>query len=235
MRRTLLRAMIFGALCTVALAADVEAQGNWQPGEFGSIRFRVGLFTPEGDSQYWEDKFVDFTGSADSFRDFTWGLDYMWRISHTSGVLFGASFFNGKATQSYYDWVDADGRDISHTTSLQLWDLTAAFVWRVGRGGLVPYVGLGGGFQNWRLEESGSFIDFGDPDLPIVFAGYRSTGWTYEVFGLAGVDVPLGFRWSFFVEGRYRYSEDELTDDFSGFGTIDLSGTELTAGLSWNF
>jgi hypothetical protein len=100
---------------------------------------------------------------------------------------------------------------------------------------LVPYVGLGGGFQNWELEESGSFIDFGDPDLAIVFASYRSSGWTYEVFGLAGIDVPLGFRWSFFLEGRYRYSEDELADDFSGFGTIDLSGTELTAGFSWNF
>lgn len=235
MIRTPLRAMIFGALCTVAVVPDVGAQGNWQPGDFGSIRFRAGLFTPEGDSGYWQDKFADFTGSPNTFRDFAWGLDYMWRTSHSSGVLFGTSFFDGKATQSYYDWVDADGRDISHTTSLQLWDLTAAFVWRIGRAGLVPYVGLGGGFQNWSLKETGNFIDFGDEELPIVFAEYRSSGWTYELFGLAGVDVPLGFRWSFFVEGRYRYSEDELNDDLSGLGTIDLSGTEFTAGVSWNF
>ena len=235
MRRKGIWVAVLGGLCALGLAVNVEAQGNWQPGDFGSIRFRVGLFTPEGDSQYWEDKFFDFTGSADNFRDLTWGLDYMWRTSESTGVLFGASFFDGKATQSYLDWVDADGRDISHTTSLQLWDLTAAVVWRIGRAGLVPYVGLGGGFQSWRLEETGNFIDFGDPELPIVFAGYRSSGWTYEWFGLAGVDVPLGYQWSFFVEGRYRYSEDELADDFSGLGTIDLSGTELTAGLSWNF
>jgi hypothetical protein len=235
MRRPVLRATMIGVLCAVVMATDVEAQGNWQPGDFGSVRFRAGLFTPEGNSQYWEDKFADFSGSVDSFRDFTWGLDYMWRTSQSTGVLFGTSFFNGKATQSYLDWVDADGRDISHTTSLELWDLTAAFVWRFGRGGLVPYVGLGGGFQNWKLEETGNFIDFGDPELPIVFAGYRSSDWTYELFGLAGVDVPLAYQWSFFVEGRYRYSEDELADDFSGFGTVDLSGTELTAGFSWNF
>jgi hypothetical protein len=47
--------------------------------------------------------------------------------------------------------------------------------------------------------------------------------------------VPLGFKWSFLFEGRYRWSEAELGDDFSGLGTIDLSGLELTAGFSWNF
>lgn len=235
MRRSTPQTIVLGALIFLTSPLTAEAQGNWQPGAFGSLRFRAGLFEPQGDSQYWEDSFATFTGSPESFRDLVWGVDYVWMTSGTTGLMFGSSFFNGTTTQAYREWVDIDGRDISHTTRLKQWDLTAAFVWRLGRRGVVPYLGIGGGFNNWRLEESGYFIDFGDPDLPIVWATYKASGWTFEALGLAGIDVALGYRWSFFVEGRYRYSDDELADDFSGFGTIDLSGTELSFGFSWNF
>ena len=235
MRQFISQTIVFGALIISASAFTAEAQGNWQPGSFGAFRFRAGLFEPRGDSQYWQDTFEVFTGSPESFRDLVGGVDYVWMTSGTTGLMFGSSFYNGKSTQAYLDWVDADGRDISHTTSLKEWDLTATFVWRLGRHGVVPYLGIGGGFNNWRLEESGYFIDFADPDLPVVGASYRASGWTFEAIGLAGIDVPLGYRWSFFIEGRYRYSQDELADDFSGFGTIDLSGGELAFGFSWRF
>jgi len=87
----------------------------------------------------------------------------------------------------------------------------------------------------WGLREEGYFIDFADPDLPIVFASYNAGGTTWELFAVAGLDIPVGYRWSFFVEGRYRWAEAELNDDFSGFGTIDLSGIQLAGGFSWNF
>jgi hypothetical protein len=229
------RALVLGWIIVAACAAAAEAQGNWRPGDFGSLRFRFGLFEPKADSEYWDDKFRDFTGSASSFEDFIWGVDYLWRTSKSSGLLFGTSFYRGRTTQAYRDWVDEFGADIRHTTDLELWDITAAFELRLGRGDVAPYVGIGGGFLYWRLEESGDFIDFGSDDLPIIFASYRASGWTYEGFGFVGLDIALGYRWSFFVEGRYRVADDELADDFSGFGTIDLSGTEITAGFSWNF
>jgi hypothetical protein len=235
MRHHPLRAALLCLIVVAVFAPDASAQGNWKPGDYGSLRFRLGLFEPDGESMYWDDKFRDFTGSPSSFEDFVWGIDYLWRTSRSSGLLFGSSFYDGKTTQAYLDWVDASGREIRHVTNLQVWDITAAFVWRLGQGGVVPYLGAGGGFLYWYLEESGDFIDFGDPDLPIVFARYRASGWTYEGFGMVGLDVNLGYRWSFFVEGRYRVSDDELSDDFAGMGTLDLSGTEFTAGLSWNF
>ena len=34
-------------------------------------------------------------------------------------------------------------------------------------------------------------------------------------FGLVGIDIPLAHRWSFFGEGRYRWSEAELGGDFT--------------------
>jgi hypothetical protein len=225
-------------ILTVALLAGsvaAEAQGNWRPGDFGSVRVRLGLFEPAGDSQYWDDKFMDFTGSTSDFQDVALGFDYLWRTSRNAGVLFGTSFYGGSTTQAYRDYVDQSGRDIRHVTALDLWDLTAALVWRLGDRGIVPYLGIGGGFVYWQLEESGDFIDFGDPDLPILVARYTSSGWAFEGLGLVGLDVPLGYRWSFFAEGRYRVAEDELGGDLSGLGTLDLTGLEVAAGFSWNF
>ena len=100
---------------------------------------------------------------------------------------------------------------------------------------VLAIVALGGGMLFWDLTEAGWFIDFGDPELPIVQASYLADGLTWELFALAGLEVPLASSWGVFFEGRYRWAEDELGDDFAGFGTIDLSGWELAAGVSWNF
>ena len=212
-----------------------EAQGNWQPGDFGAFRFYLGLFQPNADSQYWDETFDAFTGSPSDFEDFVFGADYLWRTSRNGGLLFGVSFYNGKTTQAYRDWVDAEGRDISHLTTLWLTDLTAAYVVQFGRRTLRPYLGAGAGLLWWRLQEEGSFIDFADPGMPIIFASYRADSTTWEAFALAGLDIRLGGSWSFFFEGRYRWAEDELNRDFSGFGTIDLSGYQAEGGLSYNF
>jgi hypothetical protein len=229
------RILALVAAAVIVWPCLVQAQGNWQPGDFGSVRFRLGLFQPRADSQYWDQKFTDFTGSASSFENIVFGVEYLWMTSRDGGIAFGGSFYEGSATQAYRDYVDLDGRDISHTTTLGLTDLTATYIHRLARGGVRPYLGLGGGLLWWRLQAEGSFIDFSDFDAPIVFARYRADGITWEALGLLGVEVPIAFKWRFFFEGRYRWAEAELNRDFSGFGTIDLSGYELTGGFSINW
>ena len=216
-------------------AVTTEAQGNWHPGDFGAFRFYLGLFEPNADSQYWDETFDAFSGSPSDFNDFIFGVDYLWRTSRSGGLLFGTSFYEGKATQAYLDWVDGDGRDISHLTTLSLGDLTAAYMVQFGRHTVRPYLGAGAGLLWWNLREEGSFIDFGDPELPVIYASYRADATTWEIFALAGLDIRFSGRWSFFFEGRYRWAEDELNRDFSGFGTIDLSGLQLAGGFSYGF
>ena len=237
MRTHLFRTVMIGLLVLSAGPSLAEAQGNWQPGDFGSLRFRLGLFEPSGSSEYWDDTFAVFTGSPGDLQDLSFGIDYLWRTSRHGGLMFGTGWYGGDATQAYRDYVDSDGFDIRHATSLDTWDLSAAYVWRFGAPGaaIVPYAGIGGGFLYWQLEEAGDFIDFSDPRQEIYFASYVASGWTWEALGLAGVEVPLGFRWSMLAEGRYRYADDELGGDFAGFGTLDLSGWELSAGIAWNF
>ncbi len=235
MRNIPIRVLLAAAVICSLAAADAAAQGNWQPGDFGAVRLRLGVFEPVADSQFWDDYFLDFTGSPSSLEDIVFGVDYLWSTSRNSGILFGGSFYEGSTTVSYRDWVDADGGEIRHVTALELTDFSAAYVWRFGRHGARPYLGAGAGLLWWTFREDGRFIDFDDPELPVFTTWYDADGVTWEALALAGLDVPLGGQISFFVEGRYRWAEDELEDDFSGFGTIDLSGYEVAGGLSWNF
>lgn len=224
-------------LATLLLFIGIDAEAQWQRQyePRGQLRFRLGIFEPAGGSDGWDGVFEGFTGQPSDLEDFVLGMDYLWRTGRHTGVLFGFSYFAGKTTSAYEDWVNNDGSEISHTTRLDISDLTAAFVYRFGNAGVRPYVGIGVGFVSWTLTDEGYFIDFGDPDQPVFWAWYGARGNTLEAFGLVGVDVPLSPRWSFFVEGRYRYASDELGDDFSGFGKLDLSGYEISGGFGIYF
>jgi hypothetical protein len=229
------RTALLAALMFLFTGADAEAQWQRLIEPSSQLRFRLGLFEPAGGSDGWNRVFEGFTGTPSDLQDFVWGMDYLWRTGHHTGVLFGFSYYAGSTTSGYQDWVDNDGSEIRHTTRLGMSDLTAAFLYRFGSAAVRPYAGIGGGFIWWQLTDEGQFIDFGAPGEPVFWGWYGADGATFEAFALLGVDIPLSPRWSFVVEGRYRYATDELGNDFSGFGTLDMSGYEITGGFGINF
>jgi opacity protein-like surface antigen len=239
--RVLLR---LGALTVAALAlcsSLAEAQRH-HPGyssgySSGSLRLKIGMLEPDGESEFWDTQFQDFTGAVSDLDDIVLGVDYLWPLGRSTSLAFGVSFWEGETTQAYRDYTDSIGSSIRHTTTLQATDVTVALIYRFGHrdSTLAPYIGAGGGFVWWRLEETGDFIDFASSELPIVFAHYQAEGTTSEVFAVAGLEMALTPSWSFLVEGRWRRADDELGDDYGGFGEIDLSGTELTAGFALRF
>ena len=165
MRKHAVLALALTASVAALAASGAAAQGNWQPGDFGSARVRLGLFMPDGDSEYWHDTEASFTGSVDDFEDLTLGFDYVWRFNGHSGLMFSTSFYQGETTRAYRDYVDDQGNEIRHVNELDTADLTAA--WLVQAGGhnspVRPYFGLGGGFLFWNLSEEGWWINFADP------------------------------------------------------------------------
>ena len=220
----------------ICLTPVVEAQSSWNPGDSGSVRFRLGLFEPQADSSYWDEKFDVWTGSGEDFQDLVWGVDGLWMVGPTLGFQLGSSWYGGTTTQSYRDWVDDAGRDISHRTELTTWDLTAAVIFKPFRGSTVrPYLGIGGGLLSWRLLEYGDFIDFGG-DGSVVYGSYRDDGTTFMAVGIAGLEFVSRSGWSFLVEGRWREAETSLGGGFGSLNQrLDLSGLELSAGIAWNF
>ncbi len=231
-----IRTVVVVVAAVMGLAvAEADAQWRSTVDSAGQLRFRIGLAEPAGSSDGWNAVFEGFTGQPSDLQDVVWGADVLWRVNRDVGILFGGSFYRGSTTSSYRDWVAGDGSEVRHTTELETSDLTAAVVYRLSRAAVRPYLGIGAGMVWWSLTDEGSFIDFSAPDLPVFSAWYSADGTTFSAFGLAGLEIPLGMRWSFLFEGRYRWAEDTLGDDFAGFGDLDLSGFELSGGFGVNF
>ncbi len=228
--------IVFISSCLISFNPAAEAQSSWSPGDTGSVRFRLGLFEPTADSNYWDEKFDIWTGSGEDFQDFVWGVDGLWMVGPTMGFQAGSSWYRGATSQYYRDWVDDAGRNISHRTELTTWDLTVAAIFKPLRGSMFrPYFGIGGGLLSWRLLEYGDFIDFGN-DGSVVYGTYRDDGATFMAFGLIGLEFLSRNGWSFFVEGRWREADTSLGGGFGGLNQqLDLSGPELSAGIAWNF
>jgi outer membrane protein W len=232
-KRTTLTLLLLGS---ALVAATAEAQAPLGPVE-QSVRLRLGSFRPEGDSRYWDDKALEFTGEASDFEDAIGGIDYQVALNPHFALLFSGSSYEGELRQSYLDFTDSRGDEISHRTTLEIASLTAGVVFHLtGRNApFRPYIGGGGGLYSWRLEEDGRFIDRTPPPPTIFRADSVAEGDAFGYYGLVGFEVPVGRSWGFFAEGRWHKVDDELSDDFSTFGKIDLSGRDVSAGVSYRF
>jgi len=219
-------------------AAPAMAQsGTYRPaGNDSQLRFRAGSFAPDANSVYWDDVFFDFTGSPSSFDDTVVGLDFIRWLGPRLGIMLSGSGYEAEAVQAYRDFEDQSGRDIRHATRFEVSSGTLGLIYRFGGAGAVirPYIGAGGGFYDWSLEESGDFIDF-DGFNTIFSDSFFTSGDTFGTYLLAGLDVPLGDTWSIFAEGRWDDADDDLADDFEGLGSIDLGGAQWAAGFAWRF
>lgn len=237
------RWMIAGALFVAlflivplaAIAQGSASYGGW--GRTQAFRAQLGLFEPEGDSRYWNDKEIDFSGTAVDFDDISVGISYVRYFSDRIGLQAGTMFYEGETTQHYLDFVDNDGFLIYHTTQLRIQTLTlGALIHLLDRdAAVVPYVGVGGGFYFWDLSESGDFINFDEFQAPIFSGTFVDEGEALGYYLLAGLDIPLGTSTALFAEARWNQAEDDLSGDFAGFGELDLSGTDVSVGFSWTF
>lgn len=221
-------------LLAVLFAAPASAQYGTVRDH--TLRVRAGLFEPDGESEYWEDTADLFTGAPEDFEDTLLGFDYRMGLGDHLALLVSASGYEGEDERHYLDFVDARGNEIFHDAQLDVTSLTAGLVLRLSpRKALSPYVGAGGGLYSWELSEVGDFIDFGSPGLDIFRAAFEDEGDTFGWYLQAGLEVNLAYGWGLFAEGRWHDAEDELGDDFEGFGDLDLSGREIAAGVAWTF
>jgi hypothetical protein len=102
------------------------------------------------------------------------------------------------------------------------------FAWIPSR--FAPYVGVGGGAMYYRFRQSGDWIDFKTMD---VFADqYESDGWATTLNAQTGVDYSLGARFALTGEARYVWAKAPLSQDFTGFQKLDLSGFSTSIGVA---
>lgn len=231
----ILRSLVATA-ALLALAAPASAQFYDRD---NTLRFRGGLFEPEGDSEYWDDSAALFTSDAAELEDLILGFDYQRSLAGNGrlSLLLSASAFEGEEDREDRFFVEEPGGfPIEHRATLTVASFTAGLNLNFAPNAPVqPYVGVGGGFYVWELEESGDFVLEGPQFDEIFRERFVDDGAAIGYYWLAGVAVPLGPGWGVFAEGRWHRAEDELGGDFEGFGDLDLSGREISAGFSWTF
>ncbi|MFQ5348856.1 MAG: hypothetical protein ACE5EG_00270, partial [Thermoanaerobaculia bacterium] len=86
--RSIRTALLIAALAAL-VALPAIARGPYG-GDDGTLRFRFGEFTPDGDDDYWIDKRADFTGDEDSFADDLVAVDYVHPLGPRMSVMISA-------------------------------------------------------------------------------------------------------------------------------------------------
>lgn len=224
-----------GLLAVSGPAAAADRYRQYVPEN--SLRLRAGLFSPEADSQYFDDTFRDFTASKDDLQDGFLGIEYSRTLFPQVDLLVGGSFFQSENEFAYRDFTDSRDRDVVHTATLDIstFDLGLRIRLAPAQSPIVPYLGGGAALVSWQLTEEGDFIDF-TPPPPVVFDDiFEAEGNTVGYFLVAGLEVPLSTAWVIYAEGRYVDAEDELGDDFDGFGDLDLTGQQYAVGVALRF
>lgn len=227
------------ALGAIALLAATAAPASAQYYHRDhTLRFRGGLFQPDGDSNYWRDAEELFTGDASDLEDGILGFDYEMGLGeggHLS-LLLSASGYEGADHREDRFFTDEFGGPIVHTVTLDIGSFTAGLKLDLFPHGPVrPYVGAGGGYYVWELKERGEFVFSGAQGDQIFRERFKDDGATLGYFFLAGLEIPFNENWGVFAEGRWHRADDELGGDFEDFGTLDLSGREISGGFSWTF
>lgn len=235
-RQHVLSAVATAAMLTLVGAGAADAQ-RYRGDSGNEVRFRGGVFTPEGGSGYWDDNFRDFRGSKSDFQGGTIGVDYLHEIAPFLDVMIGSSYYYADHDLAYRGFEDERGHSIFHTTRIQTASFDAGLVLRLAprQAPIVPYIGGGGTAISYELEEEGDFVNF-DRNPPRIFHDrFHSQDVAYGWFALAGLEIPLHRNFSVFAEGRWQDADSTLSDDFDGFGRLNLTGTSVMVGAAWRF
>jgi hypothetical protein len=235
-----IRIHVVSAIIAAAALSGFGAAAEAQPyarHASNEVRFRAGVFIPEGGKGYWDDSFEVFDGEQHDFLGGAFGFDYLHEIAPFLDIMLGSSFYYADHDLAYRDFEDEHGRSIIHTTRIQTSSFDAGLVFRLAprHAPIVPYIGGGGTVLWYELIEEGDFVDF-DRHPPRIFTDHFHTqDIAYGWYALAGLEFPVGHGFAFFAEGRWQDAHASLGEDFSGFGNLDLTGAYVTFGGAWRF
>lgn len=245
--RHLLTGAALALAATLPAVAQAQSSGRdflFQP-PIGSITIRGGYAHASAGSDLFSYVTNELTLSRRDFSSPTAQADLAFRIAPRLDVDLGAGIARSSTRSEYRTLIDQNNQPIQQTTSFLRVPITADlrlyltspgraighFAWVPAR--FTPYVGVGGGVMGYEFRQAGDFVD---PSTKNVFSSeLKSSGWTPEAQGVAGADYTLTPRLALTGEAKYVWAKGSLSDSFSGFHKIDLSGFTATAGLQLRF
>lgn len=170
---------------------------------------------------------------AHLFNGFFGGGEVLFGLGDFVEVGAGIGYYRSPNRLSFYtDFTDLDGSDILQRTQHTIVPITASVrAFPIGRTVPVqPYVGAGVNFYRWKYRESGEFIDFSDPALPVFPGTFEDDGTATGPMVLFGVRVPIGPAFNFGGEARWNGGSADLAPELNFAGDkLDLGGWTAAA------
>ena len=236
---------------TLALAAAltlptvVAAQGG--PGFLFnrprvSIGIRTGYTVPRAESTIFQDAFQQFKLNGWDMSSPYLGGELAVRLSERWDVALSSGWARSRSPSEYREWVDQDLLPIEQETTFQTVSATVGgryyfsdrgrsigrFAWVPSR--LAPFVGAGVGYTWYDFEQKGDFVDF--QTLDIVGDELSTDGSGATAYAAVGADLSVGKQFYLSGEARYNLASGGVRGEYSGYDGIDLSGLQVTAGIS---
>jgi opacity protein-like surface antigen len=242
--------VVFSVLSAAAGAAETQERDadflfGRPRGSFGARgAWMMAADTNDADDIY--DFFREnLTIEEGDFDTFLFGADGGFAVANRVDLVGGFEISRSSVSSEYRDYVDENDFPILQDTRLTIVPVTLSVKLyvtprgrAVSRHAFVPskvraYVGGGGGFVWYELEQVGDFVDV--VDLTIFNSAFRSSGWGFATQAFGGVEVGLSPKWFVYAEGRYLWSDADLGEDYVGFEPIDLSGARVGGGIGFTF
>ena len=207
-----------------------------------SLGIRTGYSVPRLSSHIFEFSKQEFTLNRFDFDAPYLGAELAARLSERWDIALAAGWTESHGSSEYRYWVDQDDLPIEQETTLQTVSVTAGaryyfkdrgrsigrFAWVPSR--LSPYVGAGVGIVTYDFTQSGDFVDF--QTLGVFSDVLTGSGEGAAAYASAGADLSIGKQFYLTGEARYTLASGNVDGDYSLYPWIDLSGLQLTTGIS---
>ena len=240
------RILAFAALLSASVSSPATAQRGGPGFMFGEPKASLTIRTGWAHASAGSDLF-DYTSSLLTLdrRDFSapsFDVDVSWHIARTTMMVASLSLSSTSRRSEFRDYVDNNQLPIEQRTEFARRPLTLGIKQYIGAPGqtigryawvparVATYAGAGAGTMYYSFKQSGDFIDF--QTLEVFSSQYASSGWAPTAYARGGMEWTLGSRAALVGDARYNWASAELSDDFSGFERLDLSGLSITVGLS---
>ena len=99
---------------------------------------------------------------------------------------------------------------------------------------IAPFLVLGVDAMVYHYEEYGDFVDFLAEGQPVIADSFVSDSVAFGFHAGGGVRFAVSDDIAIVTEGRYFWSQKDMSDDFSQ-NRIDLGGWAVTAGFHVRF
>ena len=233
-----------------AVATPLAAQGSGNGFLFqqpaGSITIQGGYAHAMAGGDLFSFVTNELTLKKGDFSGALIGVDLAYKVAPQLDLALSTSYAGTSTPSSYRDFVDQNNAEITQVTDFRRVPVMLSvrayltpqgrsvgrFAWVPSR--FAPYVGVGGGAMWYKFSQHGDFVDFQDNNS-VFTSELTSSGWTPAAQGLAGVDFNVSPHVAITGEAKYIYAKSSLSQSFSGFDKIDLSGISATVGLTYRY